>query len=153
MTEASTASTDDPTAGAGTDPTDAPRPGRFRDRPWVRALGVGLLAGAAAALLVPLGIVAPYLRDDLRLDRIVRAVALDWRDFGEERARERLEFELDQQAIGSWVADGDCALAQRGGDRVVGCAWAVAIPVPFTDLVVPLSFASEAVVDRSGALR
>jgi hypothetical protein len=152
MTEVSTAGTGGTAAGPGTDDATPPAP-RWRDRPWVRALGVGLLAGAAAAVLLPVAVIAPYLRDDLRLDRIVRAVALDWRDFGEQRARERLEYELDHQQIGAWVADDDCALAEGDGARTVRCAWGVTVSVPFTELVVPLSFASEAVVDRSGDLR
>jgi hypothetical protein len=138
---------------AGTDAPDPPaRTGLLR-RPWVRVIGLGLGVGALAAVALPLAVVGPYVRDDLRLDRIVRAVALDWRDFGEARARERLEYELDHQGIGPWVEDDDCALREEVGDLTVGCAWGVALPVPFTELVVPVRFSSDARIEPGGDLR
>jgi hypothetical protein len=126
----------------------------FWRRPAVRVALLGLGAGALAAGLVPIAVVYPYVRDDVRLDRVVRAVALDWRDFGEARARERLEYELDHQGVGPWVEDDDCAMTSSAdGDRAVTCAWGVALPVWGTDRVVPLTFRSTATVDRSGDLR
>jgi hypothetical protein len=128
------------------------RPGFFA-RPWVRVAGVGLAVGGIAAIGLPLLVLGPYVSDDLRLDRVVRAVALDWRDFGEERARERLEYELDHQGIGAWVEDDDCVLVTAGEERSVTCAWGVALPVPWTELVLPVTFRSVATIDPSGDIR
>ncbi|MCB9684883.1 MAG: hypothetical protein H6738_15805 [Alphaproteobacteria bacterium] len=122
-------------------------------RPWLRRLAIGVVIGALAAIALPVALVAPYVRDDWRLDRIVRVVALDWRDFGEQKARERLEFELDDQQIGMNVGDDDCLLLTEGGARQVRCEWAVVIPIPGTDLSVPLSFSSTAALTPDGALR
>lgn len=153
MADAPTA-TSLPTGPGTTGTADEPSPRRrWRDRPWVRVAGIGLLVGAVAAVGLPLAIVGPYVRDDLRLDRVVRAVALDWRDFGEVRARERLEYELDHQGIGPWVDDADCALSEEGARRAVRCAWGVALPIPFTELVVPVTFSSDATIDAAGELR
>ncbi|MCA9492794.1 MAG: hypothetical protein KC621_22830 [Myxococcales bacterium] len=124
-----------------------------RRRPWLRRLAVGMGIGAVAAIALPVALIAPYVRDDWRLDRIVRVVALDWRDFGEQKARERLEFELDQQRIGMNVGDDDCVLVTEGSARQVRCKWAVTIPIPGTDLSVPLSFSSTAELAADGALR
>jgi hypothetical protein len=125
----------------------------FGRRPAVRAGLVGLAVGLALAVALPLALVAPYVADDVALDRIVRAVALDWRDFGEPKARERLEYELDHQGIGAQVRDGDCALGQDAGERFVACRWTVPVTLPGTELVWPLSFASTARIDAAGDLR
>jgi hypothetical protein len=122
-------------------------------RPWVRVLGLGLLVGALAAGAVPVVVLGPYVRDDLRLDAIVKAVALDWRDFGEARAVQRMEYELDHQSIGSWVEDNDCAMSTQGAERTVRCAWGIGIPVPATEWMIPVTFESVATVDPSGDVR
>ena len=139
-------------ASSGVEPAARARP-RFLARPWVRVVGIGLAVGGAAAVGLPLVVLGPYVRDDLQLDRVVRAVALDWRDFGEGRARERLEYELDHQRIGGWVEDDDCVLATVGDERSVTCAWGVALPVPWTEFVLPVTFRSDATIDPSGDIR
>jgi hypothetical protein len=121
-------------------------------RRWVRWALLGMLAGAILTALVPLGVVSPYLRDDYVLEGVVRAVALDWRDFGREEAEARLEYELDHQGIGLWVGDDDCRLEVAGAVRRVTCAWRAEVRVPLADVIVPLAFRSTAGVDGAGAL-
>lgn len=114
----------------------------------------GMIVGGLVAVIVLLWIVAPYLRDDWWMDRIVRIVALDWRDFGEERARSRLEYELDHRAIGMHVGDEDCTLrATAVGLRQVHCGWQVRLDVPALGLHVPLSFGSEVTITAEGDLQ
>lgn len=117
---------------------------------WLKRLGVVFAMASVIATSVCAAIVAPYVLDDLALDRAVRAVALDWRDFGEDRARERLLYELDHQGIGTWVADDDCDLLEGEDERTVRCRWTADIEVPVAEVVIPLSFASIAVVASSG---
>lgn len=153
------------TAGASADgATDRPAPSDASGaaEPGAEASYVGALRRAAlgmgfgSAIAVAAGAIwlYPYYRDDRSLDRIVRVVALDWRDFGEVRARARLEYELDRAGIGMWVRDEDCALSvSPTGDRVVGCAWTADVALPGTSLTLPLSFASNAAIDARGELR
>jgi hypothetical protein len=114
-------------------------------------IGLGLLALAAAS--VPASIVLPLVRDDLALDRIVVAVALDWRDFGATTAQQRLQYELDHHAIGSHVGDDDCALSVEA-DRVrrVHCQWRVQVKLIGMEEPYPMEFMSTARVDRNGVL-
>jgi len=108
---------------------------------------VGTCAVAAGALF------GPYVQDDRALDRIVQAVALDWRDFGLETARTRLQYELDRQRIGLQVSDDDCTFeVLEGGTRVVRCAWAVEVPLPLSSRRIPMSFRSEARMEPDGDL-
>lgn len=124
-----------------------------RARPWGRIVLLGMLAGVLLGTLVGAVVVGPYLWDDLAIDRIVRVVALDWRDFGETRARARLEFELDAQGIGMHVRDEDCALwTETDGTRRVRCAWGVTLSIPWIERVIPLRFRSEVSLHRDGAL-
>ena len=112
------------------------------------------LAVPLVALVVAAGVVlGPYVRDDLVLDRVVRAVALDWRDFGREAALERLQYELDHQGIGLQVGDDDCALEETGSGRRVACSWSVELGVPASERSVPLAFSSVAMVTEDGDLR
>jgi hypothetical protein len=101
----------------------------------------------AAAPVVMLGVLfGPYFLDDLALDRAVGSAAQDWRDFGEDRGRSRLEYELDQHGIGLHVPDDACTF-ERDADRLsVHCAWEVVVAVPIVDQRVPLSFTSVASV-------
>ena len=90
-------------------------------RSW-RPVWLALAGILAAAVSIP-GIAAsilvgPYLLDDWRLDHIVRAVALDWRDFGMEKAKERLQFELDRQGIGEQIGDDTCLFVELQIGRV-----------------------------------
>jgi hypothetical protein len=111
-------------------------------------------AFAAALLLAPLLLISPYLLDDWRLDRLVVATALDWRDFGREKAETRLAYELDREHIGMQVTDESCELTQtEEGTRMVGCAWDVDVEVPFSQWTIPLSFSSQARVLAEGTLQ
>lgn len=122
-------------------------------RRWLRRALLGFAAGALVVVAVPCAVVFPYFRDDFRMDGVVRAVALDWRDFGEERARARLEYELDHQGIGLQLTEEDCALLAEDGVRRVACAWSVLIEVPFAEVGVPLAFESRAEIGADGDLR
>ena len=119
-----------------------------------------LVRALIALLLVPLAaaagfgaLVGPYFLDDQRLDGAVMAVALDWRDFGQGKARERLQYELDHRGIGLQVGDDDCAFDEQGGTRIVRCEWAVDVAVPMTAKIIPLSFESRAEIAADGDLR
>jgi len=118
---------------------------------WL-AWGLGLATVVAAVVaLWPLRTLVPMLRDDRRLDGIVVAVALDWRDFGLERAVQRLQFELDRADIGPWVQETDCGLRDADdGVREVRCAWEVVIDHELLGVRLPVSFESLAQVDASG---
>ena len=119
----------------------------------MRRVLLGMLAGGVVVALIPVVVIGPYVRDDLVLDGIVRAVALDWRDFGEDKARSRLEYELDHRGIGLHVRDDDCELRTGPeGDRHVTCEWTVQLSVPGLDAPLPLSFASEGTVTAAGDL-
>lgn len=106
---------------------------------------VGFLAGGGALLY-------PYLRADLTLDRVVRGVALEWRDFGRDRALEKLQFEVDQARVPGVIGEDACALQESDGSRRVACEWAVQIALP-GGRSVPLSFESVAEIDAAGELR
>jgi hypothetical protein len=119
--------------------------------PWgLAAFGA---AGAASLVALAFGLwVGPSVRDDVALDWVVRAVALDWRDFGHERAVARLQYELDHQGIGGQVSDDHCRLTLTPtGDREVACEWVAELRLPFAG-PVRLPFSSRAVVDREGRL-
>jgi len=120
---------------------------------WLKRL---LMAATLAVVLAGCAVgavVGPYVLDDLALDRVVRAVALDWRDFGEERAAERLQYELDHQAIGTQVGDQDCRLESDEDDRFVRCRWVAELSVPGAGLVIPLTFRSTAQITKGGDIR
>ena len=118
-------------------------------RRWILVV----LAGALAAPLVVLAaLVGPFVIDDWRLDRTVRAVALDWRDHGREQAEQRLMHEIDAQSIGSQVGDDDCRLIDEGAVRLVRCSWTGVVRVPMTELARRMSFSSEASIQASGDL-
>lgn len=114
---------------------------------WL-ALGMGLIVVALGA--GALALFYPLLRDDYQLDQAVLAVALDWRDFGEEKARQRLQIELSERAIRQPRIE-DCRF-EAADDRAVRCSWGVAIALP-GGRSLPLSFESEAVVTAAGDLR
>ncbi len=123
-------------------------------RHWVRRLALSAALGLVVLAVATAALFGPYLRDDWRLDRIVRVVALDWRDFGRDAAWTRLQHELDRQGVGLQVGDDACAFDEPAPEvRRVRCAWRVEVEIPVTGWRVPLSFASEARVDPDGALR
>ena len=121
-----------------------------------RALRIGLACAGGLGIVGIVIVVSafyPWVRDDVLLDQVVQAVALDWRDFGEDAAMARLQYELDHREIGMQVSDDDCALTEQpDGTREVACDWAVALVVPGTDAVYPLRFGSRAAVSPEGDL-
>lgn len=120
---------------------------------WRRRLMLALAAALVVVVGVPFATVFPYFRDDHALDAIVVAVALDWRDFGEDAARQRLQFELDNQAINKNVRDESCSLTgDDSGARRVSCAWRVEVEVPGVGWRTTLSFGSDAQIDPNGVL-
>lgn len=119
----------------------------------LRWTGFGLLAVVVVLVAVPIIRVAPLFRDDRALDWIVVSVALDWRDFGEDVARQRLQYELDHQGVGAQVGDQDCGIGlDDQGLRRVACAWSVVVELPWIEQRIPLTFESEARLDRNGLL-
>lgn len=124
---------------------------------WGRRLlrGFGLVAGlgGVAASAGGAALLFPYLRDDYALDHVVQGVALDWRDFGEQRARARLDFELAHAAVGDWVGARDCAFTSERGVRQVHCQWGVELRLPWGEASLPLSFESRATVTATGDLQ
>ena len=120
---------------------------------WLKRLLIATIAALVLAGGVIGALVGPYVADDVVLDRVVRAVALDWRDFGRERAVDRLQFELDHQGIGGQVSDDDCTLTEEGEVRQVQCRWRAEVPVPGADVAIPLTFHSRAEIDGRGDLR
>lgn len=114
---------------------------------WI--VGAVLVLGALAA---GAGWAGPSVADQVKLDWIVRAVALDWRDFGHERGYERLQYELDRRAVSLHISEEQCALRPLPeGHREVRCDWQAVLPLPFFE---PLVFArsARAVVDPDGRL-
>ncbi len=116
----------------------------------LRRLGLAAVGFLAAALIT---LMWGPLRDDRAMDEIVVAVALDWRDFGEARARERLQFALDQRGVTSRVADEDCQwTVTPDGGRRVACGWIVALGVPGQAPFARVPFGSEARLRPDGRL-
>jgi hypothetical protein len=141
----------DPDPGGVVDPEGAVSSRRLA---WIKRL---VLAFGLTGMAVVFGVVAlvwPYFRDDLLLDRTVRAVALDWRDFGHDKAQTRLEYELDHLGIGMQVSDGDCGLfSDEGGVQAVRCEWGVDVVIPGIEVSVPLRFQSVAEIGVDGSLQ
>ncbi len=120
---------------------------------WATRLAMLLLFVALTPVVATGAVLSPFVMDDLALDRVVRAVALDWRDFGREAAESRLEYELDREGIGMQVDDEDCALTEDAGDKIVECRWHTAFAVPGIPEPVVLPFASRATIAEDGDLR
>lgn len=122
---------------------------RFVRASMVFAAGLTLVVVAAVAFLV-----GPSLRDDVILDGVVRAVVLDWRDFGLARAQERLAYELDARHIGEQVGDESCLFRQGDdGDFAVSCDWSAYIDLPWLKQPIVLTFSSAATLGADGSLR
>lgn len=119
---------------------------------WLKRVLVVVLLIPAVVLLLISWLIGPYVLDDQRLDAIVMGVALDWRDFGEIKARQRLQYELDHQ-IGLQVGDDHCQFVEDDRGKHVSCAWSVRVPIPAAQRVIPLSFASSATISPDGELR
>ncbi len=110
-----------------------------------------LVVGAMLTLLaVPVAVVGPLWVDDWRLDQIVRSVAADWRDFGADKASERLRYELDKAGLGDRLAGADCALEEREEERLVWCEWTAEVGVLGSARSMELSFSSRARVPGPG---
>lgn len=134
------------------DEEDAPPP-RGPLRRALRVLAVIGLLGVVASVVGTVALLFPYFRDDMKVDRIVRAVALDWRDFGIDKAGERFELELKAEGVGPQVGDEDCRFSKKpDGTREVSCVWGIVLNVP-GGLDVPIRFESHAAIDPSGELR
>ncbi len=121
-------------------------------RRWGRTVLTVLALGVLALALGTAAVLYPYVRDDLVMDRIVRAVALEWRDFGRARAQDKLEYELAAAEVGPAVDPDACRLDDSRERRRVRCEWGVRIAFPGT-AGLPLSFGSEAEIDPSGDIR
>lgn len=94
--------------------------------------------------------VSPFLAD-WKLDSELLGVVMDWRDFGEEKARQRLGFELERQKLSSHVAFGDCSFSvDEQRNKVVYCSWTVDVVLPLIESRVPLAFSSTAMVSENG---
>ncbi len=122
---------------------------------WRRVLlgtlaAVGLVAVGWAA--GPAWAVGGHVRDRWAIVAVAVAAALDWRDFGRDRALQRLQFGLDRARV-AVVRDEDCELVASTGIREVRCAWSVAVHVPFVDRPWVIDFSARAAIDRQGALR
>ncbi len=121
-------------------------------RTWGRRALIGLLLVLVGWATWPALQLLGYVLDDLALDDVAVAIALDWRDFGEAAAQERLSFELDRLGVSDRLPSDACALrAEAGGARAVRCAWTVGLALPGLR-PVPLSFGSEARVTAAGEL-
>ena len=106
---------------------------------------VALLLGASIPLY-------PLLRDDYRLDGIVRAVALDVRDFGVDKGQERLHFEIAAQGLSQRLRARDCTVAKGADGIEVACRWQVVLQVAWVDRSIPVGFSSHAHVAPDGDL-
>lgn len=145
---------DAPTEARSDSEGEAPPRGSSAGWRWLRRLLVTIGLVVVAALVFVFALVWPFVRDDLVLDRMVLAVALDWRDFGRDKAQARLEYELDHEGIGLQVVDESCLLEERSsGERVVACRWTASVELPFVAWRVPLAFQSRAEVAPDGSLR
>lgn len=126
-------------------------------RRWLVRLAMAVLAVFCAVVCLVAGLVAPFVLDDLRVDRAVRVAALDWRDWGDRAGEERLQYELDHQRVGLHLGDDDCTLERLEGVEdahrlSIACHWSVAVAVPATSYQVPLAFSSNVVVLEDGSL-
>ena len=113
---------------------------------WLKRLGISVALAVVLVGGLLAAVFGPYVMDDLALDRIAHAVVLDWRDFGRDKAVERLQHELDRQAIGMHVQDESCAFEETETELAVRCHWSTQIAIPGTAFTLPLEFASEASV-------
>lgn len=120
---------------------------------WLKRLLATLVLACGLVCLATTLVIGPWVRDDLRLDWVVRAVALDWRDQGLEAAHTRLQYELDHQDIGGWVADDDCRLQEQETQRVVECTWTAELNIPMTQRTIPIPFSSRAAVTEDGDIQ
>ena len=117
----------------------------------LRVLLYAFLAAVVCVLASALVLLFPVVQDDVRLDRIVAAVALDWRDFGKDKAMNRLQYEIDSQSI-DYISDEDCSLSEEDDSKRVHCEWSVPLGFPGFRDALELSFVSDARVLPNGDL-
>jgi hypothetical protein len=84
-------------------------------------------------------LVWPAVRVQMGLDRAVRAVALDWRDFGRQPAEARLQVELAR--LGAERAR--CGFLDAEEGRAVHCAMVVEVGVGEALRAVPVAARAE----------
>ncbi|MGC6492604.1 MAG: hypothetical protein ACON5B_07140 [Myxococcota bacterium] len=121
-------------------------------RDWIRAAQLCVL-GVILAMVGPptLGVVE-LVREDIRLDQIVIAAALDWRDFGHENAVNRLMADMDASDLKA-ISDTDCRwVDDTPGIYEIRCAWAHELKVALVERTFELSFSSQARVSHAGLL-
>jgi hypothetical protein len=122
---------------------------------WRLGLRQALLGAVVMAVALCIGLaipLAPLWIDDWKLDGVVRAVALDVRDFGEEKGWDRLRFELAAQGLEARLPEEQCSVGVADGAVTVACAWEVVIDVPVVQRRIPLRFRSVGFVDAGGDL-
>ncbi len=121
---------------------------------WWRYLALVVVLVVVAVAALPMSRVLPLVFDDIALDRVVVAVALDWRDFGYQNARTRLQYELDHWEVGAQVTDEHCRLSVEPDSdlRTVRCDWKVKLVLPIAKREFDLAFDSYAAVDVDGKL-
>ncbi len=119
---------------------------------WLRRIGLGLGIALLAWAAIPAWQLGRFVIDDQALDHVVVAVALDWRDFGEDKARDRLGWELDHRALSSRLPEGACGMVSEvEAGRSVACSWSVEVELPGLGRW-PLAFGSVARIDAQGVL-
>lgn len=121
-------------------------------RAALKGVVIGVCIVAAVASLAVVGLAGKPVLDDARLDWIVLAVVLDWRDFGHQAAQQRLQYELDHQQIDLAISENDCVFdLHPSGTREVRCEWQTPINLPFIG-VYHLPFSSVGRLSDSGGL-
>jgi len=106
------------------------------------------LAGLLVFGLLP---VQRPIRDAWALQGDLLAVAMDWRDFGENKAVERLGWTLKHRELGESLSMDDCQFQTApSGDRRVSCVWEVVARWPGLDWHYTLQFEAAAVLDPAG---
>ncbi len=106
------------------------------------------LAASASSFVVALAVLVwPAVRLQMTLDKVVRTVALDWRDFGRERAEERLAVEFGRIGV-----DGRrCSFVEEDAVRSVVCG--LDIPVALGSWVVNLPVGATAALGPGGEIQ
>ena len=107
---------------------------------------MAILALALSPLLRP-------IRDDWVLDGEVLGIAMDWRDFGEQKAQERLDWALSKRNLQHSIRNTDCVFETgASGERTVKCLWTTEVVWPVLEWKLPMTFGSAAAIDVDGDL-
>ena len=114
--------------------------------------GLGLVGFTLVAGLILYPLFRP-IRDDWVLDGELMAVALDWRDFGEDKAEQRLEWLLSHRHLQQSVNKEDCEFSRdEQTKKVVSCRWETEVVWPIVGWTLPMEFQSQAAIDPQGEL-